>query len=70
MKKSPINKRNVVIEVPDRDDDRPEDRKFKQARTTDIYLTNYDQDKFKQPPAPSKGSKFNKVFVFPSTPKK
>lgn len=42
IKKSPINKRNVVIEVPDRDEDRPEDRKFKQARTTDIYLTNYD----------------------------
>lgn len=47
MKKTVGGKRNVVIEVPDRDEDRVDDRKFKQGRTTDNYVSNYDDDKFK-----------------------
>ncbi len=66
MKKGTQNKRNVVIEVPDRD----EDRKFKIDKHNEVYTSNNEEDKFKEPPAPSKGSKLSKVFVFPSTPAK
>lgn len=46
-----------------------DDRKFKANRISDNYMTStYEEDKFKEPPAPSKGSKFSKVFVFPNTP--
>lgn len=44
VKKTPINKRSVFIEVPDRDED---NHKFKIPRTNDVYTNSYEEDRFK-----------------------
>lgn len=46
-KKNIKNKRNVFIEVPDRDEERGGERKFKINQINENYTTMYDEDKFK-----------------------
>ena len=57
------------VELPDRDSKKEKWNFRGEKIETDQQIIEED-DKFKEPPAPSKGSTRNKVFIFPSTPKK